>query len=147
MAALSGRKSLLISCLFLCHLPTHLKSLRLMVHRFFGMVVPPLRLFYQPPTLPYNACLCPPLVFKPGGEKSPHLLVDLHLPWAESFQSPFLCLCGAIFEVGRPFLCRGKEVFLRGAGLSPAFCARLDSQALCLPCRKQENFAIPIVTP
>ena len=30
-------------------------------------------------------------------------------------------------------------MFLRGAGLSPAFCARLDSQALCLPCLKAGN--------
>ena len=40
-----------------------------------------------------------------------------------------------------------KRFFRGGAGLSPAFCARLDSQALCLPCRKQENFATPILTP
>ena len=30
-------------------------------------------------------------------------------------------------------------MFLRGAGLSPAFCARLDSQALCLSCLKAGN--------
>ena len=28
---------------------------------------------------------------------------------------------------------------MRGAGLSPAFYARLDSQALCLPCLKAGN--------
>ena len=40
-----------------------------------------------------------------------------------------------------------KRIFRGGAGLSPALCARLDSQALCLPCRKQENSPTPIVTP
>ena len=54
-----------------------------------GWWFPPSGLFYQPPTLPYNACLCPPLVFKPGGEKLPRLLVDLHLPGAGNFSRAY----------------------------------------------------------
>ena len=33
-----------------------------------------------------------------------------------------------------------KKIFRGGTGLSPAFCARLDSQALCLPCLKAGIF-------
>jgi hypothetical protein len=64
-------------------LPAAIDSLKYIAvgcHSFFGMVVPPLGLFYQPPTLPYCVCLCPAQCFNPGREKIPHLLGDLRHP-------------------------------------------------------------------
>ena len=65
------------------------KTLPLVVSRFFGMVGgSSFRVFFQPVentcvfdyTLPYSACLCPAQCCELGGEKSPRLLVVLHLP-------------------------------------------------------------------
>ena len=90
--------------------------------------------------------LCPAVCSKPNGEKVPPFLVDLHLPWAGSFLKSFSLFIPAQF-LRWPCLVISREKKEGGSGLSPAFCARLDSRALCLPCRKQENSATPILTP
>ena len=93
--------------------------------------------------------LCPAVCSEPCGEKTPCLLVVLHPPWAgrflwaySLFTLPQFLRWGTLLNAEEK-----KRIFRGGAGLSPALCARLDSQALCLPCRKQENFATPILTP
>lgn len=103
------------------------------------LVVPPFGLFYQPPTLPYSACLCPPLVFKSGGEKSPHLLVDLHLPGAGSFHRPILCLATQFLRW--PWLSRGGEKRGGPGGLSPAQSARRTAGRSACPAdsRNRQN--------
>ena len=93
--------------------------------------------------------LCPAVCSEPCGEKTPCLLVVLHPPWAgrflwaySLFTLPQFLRWGTLLNAEEK-----KRIFRGGAGLSPALCARLDSQALCLPCRKQENSPTPIVTP
>ena len=88
----------------------------------------------------------------------------LHLPWAGSFTKSFSLFTLLQFLRWPQLLGRRKNsqpgwivrlhfysvIWLLNngvTGLSPALRARLDSQVLCLPCRKQEISAAPILTP
>ena len=65
------------------------------------------------------------------------------LSW-EFYEVLFFVYAAQILRFLRLVICREKG---EGSGLSPAFCARLDSQALCLPCRSRKISAPPILTP
>ena len=130
----------------LCHLPSvRLNTLPLVVNLFLGIFLPP---FLTTNTTLEGAAMSRPMlgtrrrkIDPPFGGFAP--------VWGGEFSKSLF------FVYAAQFLRRGvllnaeekKRIFRGGAGLSPALCARLDSQALCLPCRKQENSPTPIVTP
>ena len=71
-----------------CQLSVLRKTLPFVMSCFCGIVGgSSLQIAFQPPLDSWG--LCPDLCFTLGGEKSPHLLVDLHLPGAGSFQNLF----------------------------------------------------------
>ena len=89
--------------------------------------------------------LCPAVCSEPCGEKTPCLLVVLHPPWAgrflwaySLFTLPQFLRWGTLLNAEEK-----KRIFRGGAGLSPALCARLDSQALCLPLPKAGKLRNP----
>ena len=67
-----------------CQLSVLRKTLPFVMSCFCGIVGgSSLQIAFQPPLDSWG--LCPPLVFKPDGEKSLRLLVDLHLSGAGKF--------------------------------------------------------------
>ena len=98
-----------------CQLSVLRKTLPFVMSCFCGIFGgSSLQIAFQPPLDSWG--LCPGLCFTLGGEKSPHLLVDLHLPGAGSFHRPILCLATQFLRW--PWLSRGGEK-RGGTGGSP----------------------------
>ena len=88
-----------------CQLSVLRKTLPFVMSCFCGIVGgSSLQIAFQPPLDSWG--LCPDLCFKLGGEKSPRLLADLHLPGAGSF--PFLCLAAQFLSGGFSLMQRKK---------------------------------------
>ena len=83
--------------------------------------------------------ICPALVFELGGEKSPHLLVDLHLPGAGKSSQAYSLFSNAVFEVDSPLDTEEKKRFQKGgSGLSPANCARRTAERSACPAESRK---------